>query len=261
MIAGLLIGICVILPGVSGGVIAVILGIYDKIIFAINNFKDNKKGNFIFLFKIFIGLVLGIIISSKILIYFFDKYHTEMSYLFIGLILGSIPLLIKNYYEKTNIKLNYPILLSISIISIILSIVIKKDIVISGDENNVLLLFISGFIFAIGKVIPGVSSSVLLNLIGRYKLYLTIFSNPISYLYNNLLNLIIIIIGFVIGLLLSLKLMSFLLKKYYSITYSIIIGFVIGSVMIMYPYEITFPGILIMIIGFIFSLGIPLMKK
>ena len=259
MIAGLLIGMGMMLPGVSGGVIAVILGIYDKIIFAVNNFKDNKKENILFLLKIFIGIIIGVIISANVLVYFFDKYYIEMSYLFMGLILGTIPLIIKEYNKKCNKKLNYYILICVMLLSFILSLSIKT--INLNDNNSLILLFISGFLFAIGKIIPGLSSSVLLNLVGKYSLYLTVFSNPIEYLKNNIIESIVLFIGFILGVILSIKFISYMLKKYYDLTYSVIIGFVMGSLVVMYPGCITIPGVLIMFIGIVLSLGIPLIKK
>lgn len=257
MIYGLLIGIGIILPGVSGGVIAVILGVYDRILFALNNIKKDKK-EVVFLIKIIIGVVAGSIISANLLKHFFEKYYVEMSYLFIGLILGTIPLLLQNFKEKSNEKINYIILFFTFILSFIFSFLIKDSIV--SSNNSKFLLFISGILFAIGKIVPGVSSSVLLNLIGKYDLYLIIISNPIGYFINNSIDLMIIITGFGIGLIVSLKLISYLLKKYYSITYSLIIGFVIGSISVLYPKCINFPGIMFLLIGIVVSLGIPLIK-
>lgn len=259
MIAGLLIGIGAILPGVSGGVIAVILGVYDKIIFSVSNFKKDKKKNLIFLIKILIGVVIGIIISSNLLKYFFDKYFVEMSYLFIGLIIGTIPMLIKEYNKKSKIRLDYCILIIVTILSAILSYYIKSNLI--DTSNSTVMLIIAGFLFAMGKVIPGLSSSVLLSLIGKYKLFLVILSNPINYVINNTFNFIIILIGFIVGILITIKLVSYLLKNYYSKTYSVILGFVIGSLISLYPNVVTFPGILIMIIGIVLSLGIPLIKR
>jgi len=259
LIAGLLIGIGIILPGVSGGVIAVILGIYDKIIFSINNFFEDKKNNTIFLLKLFVGIILGTILGAKTLVYFFNKYFIEVSYLFIGLILGTIPLLIKDYNKKSSDDINYYILVIVMLLSLFFSLIIKQN--ISYKNNSLISLFISGFLFAIGKVVPGISSSVLLNLVGKYQLYLTIFSNPIDYIINNFIDFLIILFGLLLGIFISLKIMSFLLKKYYSTTYSVIIGFVVGSVVVMYPGTINFPGIVIMLIGLVVSLGIPIIKR
>ncbi|MBQ6282727.1 MAG: DUF368 domain-containing protein [Bacilli bacterium] len=259
MIAGLLIGIGAIMPGVSGGVIAVILGVYDKIIFSLNDFKKDKKKNFMFLFKISIGVLFGIIISSNILVYFFNKYFVEMSYLFIGLILGTIPMFINDYNKKCSNKFNYYLLVIVMLLSIFFSYYIKNNLV--STSNNILLLFISGFLFSVGKIIPGISSSVLLNLIGKYNMFLMVLSNPVEYIINNTFEFIIIFIGFIVGTIITFKLISYLLKKYYSNTYSVILGFVIGSLITLYPNTINFSAILIMLIGIVLSLGIPLIKR
>lgn len=259
MLAGLLIGIGIILPGVSGGVIAVILGVYDKLILSINNFKEDKKNNFIFLLKIFVGIVIGVIISSNVLIYFFNKYFVEMSYLFIGLIIGTIPMLISDYNKKCSIKLNYYLLVVVMLLSTFFSYYIKNNLVNTSD--SILILFMSGFLFSIGKIVPGISSSVLLNLIGKYDMFLEILSNPIEYIIKNTYNSIIILIGFIIGVIITFKLISYLLKYYYSNTYSCVLGFVIGSLIALYPNTINFPGILLMFIGIVLSLGIPLIKR
>lgn len=258
MISGLLIGIGVVLPGVSGGVIALILGVYDKLIFSINNFKEDKKNNLIFLIKIIVGIILGAIISSKMLKYFFSRYFIEMSYLFIGLVLGTIPMLLKDYYKKCSDKINYYVLVVVMLLSAFFSYFIKDNIIISKDST--FILFLAGFLFAIGKIVPGISSSVLLSLIGKYDMFLNIMSNPIEYIYNNFDNFIIVIFGFIVGLLVSLKLISYFLKKYYSLSNSIIFGFVIGSLSALYPNVVTFSGIVIMLIGIVLSLGIPLIK-
>lgn len=259
MLAGLLIGIGAILPGVSGGVIAVILGVYDKIIFSLSNFNLNKRDNLIFLLKIGIGVILGIIIASNILIYFFNKYYVEMNYLFIGLILGTIPMIINDYNKKCSDRFNYYLVVVVILLSAFFSYYIKNSLV--NTDNNTLILFISGFLFSIGKIVPGISSSVLLSLIGKYDMFLVILSNLIEYIMGNTIQFIIIFLGFIIGAIITFKLISYLLGKYYSNTYSIILGFVIGSIVTLYPNTISFLGILIMLIGIILSLGIALIKR
>ena len=121
MLAGLLIGMGIVLPGVSGGVIAVILNVYDKLIFAVNNFSEDKKGNSIFLAKIIVSLIVGAIISANLLTYFFEKYLVEMSYLFIGLVLGTVPMIVDTYKEKCNKPLNYVVLICVMVISVLLT--------------------------------------------------------------------------------------------------------------------------------------------
>ena len=261
MLAGLLIGMGIVLPGVSGGVIAVILNIYDKLIFAVNNFFDNKKENGIFLAKVGVSLIAGAIISANLLTYFFDKYLVEMSYLFIGLVLGTIPMIVDTYKEKCKKPLNYIVLVFVRIGSILLTAFLKGNLFEIGNEDSFLGLFLAGFLFIVGKVVPGLSSSIMLSIIGQYDLLLTAFSNPLDFVSSNFGNFMIILVGLVCGLVISMKLMSYLLKKYYSITYSVIIGFVIGSVVVLYPGVFTFAGLLFFLIGLVVSFGIPLLKK
>lgn len=259
MLAGLLIGMGIVLPGVSGGVIAVILNVYDKIIFSVNNFFENKKENGIFLAKIIVSIIIGAIISANLLTYFFDKYLVEMSYLFIGLVLGTIPLIVKTYKEKSDKQLNYLVIIVVMLLSALLSIFLNGDVI--STEKSFFNLFLSGVLFILGKVVPGLSSSVLLTMIGRYDLLLSVFSNPIEFLTSNFSDFIIILFGILIGFIVSMKIITYLLKKYYSLTYSVIIGFVIGSVVSLYPNEVSFLGIMFFLIGLILSFAIPFLKK
>lgn len=261
MLAGLLIGMGIVLPGVSGGVIAVILNVYDKLIFAVNNFSKNKKDNSIFLTKMVVSLIIGAIISANLLTYFFEKYLVEMSYLFIGLVLGTVPMIVSTYKEKCDKPLNYGVLVCVMVISVLLTTFLKGNLFEIGNENSFLGLFLAGFLFIVGKIVPGLSSSIMLSIIGQYDLLLTAFSNPISFIETNFGNFIIIVIGLVCGFVISMKAMSYFLKKYYSITYSVIIGFVIGSVVVLYPGVFSFVGLLLFLIGLVTSFGIPLLKK
>ena len=103
-LSGILIGTCMILPGVSGSVVAIMLGIYEEVIFLLNS----KETNILKIKKVFpltVGILIGVFIFGKILLVFYDKYTYYMLYVFIGLILGSVPILISEIEEK-NEKLN-----------------------------------------------------------------------------------------------------------------------------------------------------------
>ena len=126
IIYGLIIGIGFIIPGVSGGVLATILGIYDDAINRLNNFKKNIKDNLLYLGNLFIGLVLGIILFSKIILYFFNNNIYSISYIFIGLILGSIPYLIKDVKYKCNQNINLVVFIITFIIGVLLFLVEKN---------------------------------------------------------------------------------------------------------------------------------------
>jgi putative membrane protein len=259
MLAGLLIGMGMILPGVSGGVLAVILNVYEKTIYSINNFSSNKKENIKFLLPLFIGMLAGCVISAKILKYAFEMYYTESCYIFMGLILGCIPFLIKDVKKKDKKGVNYIVLLITFILSLTATILTKNNLDFSAQVDNGIMsifrLFLTGFLFISGKVVPGISSSFMLITIGMYPYFLNLLSNPIAIFESSskIIELIPIIIGALVGAVFFIKLMAILLKKHYAITYSVIIGFVLGSIITMYPNEITIIGIALFILGFVLS--------
>ena len=111
LLSGIIVGAGAILPGISGSVLAIILGLYDFILLILNSNKTiiNKIKE---LYPILLGIIIGIIIFGKLLLYFFNDYEILFRYIFIGLILGSIPALnkeVKNNNEKNSYKIFYNI--------------------------------------------------------------------------------------------------------------------------------------------------------
>ena len=143
MIAGFIIGAFAVLPGVSGGVVAVLLGVYQKIIEAFNNFKCDKKNNVVFLTKTAVGVLIGVVLSSKILLKAFNLYYGGLCYLFIGLILGTIPYFIKDCNKDGKFELNYITIFISLAISLIISIYFKNRFIYS-ISNNFMSLLLSG---------------------------------------------------------------------------------------------------------------------
>lgn len=259
MIAGFIIGVFAVLPGVSGGVVAVLLGVYQKIIEAFSNFKSDKKNNIVFLTKIAVGVLIGVVLSSKILLKAFNFYYDELCYLFIGLILGTIPHFIKDCKNNGKFELNYITILISLAISLIISIYFKSRF-IYNVSNDYISLLLSGVLFAFGKIIPGISSSVLLNMIGKYEYYLELFSSPISFINSNFISCILIGFGILLGIILSIKICSYMLKNHYSLMYNLILGFILASLVIMYPNSISIIEILCLIFGFLLSFAMVRLK-
>ena len=260
---GILIGTAMIIPGVSGAVIAVIFGVYDKLIASLTNlFKDFKK-NMLFLSVLGSGILVGAVWFSNIMMFLYEKCEVATKLSFIGLILGGVPFLIgevrKNKEEKINIKILFITLL----FSLTLWYFSKNLINLTINFNNsskvinFLLLFLSGFIYSVGKVIPGISSSFLLIIIGMYEFVLSVMANPVNALITSFDKILPFILGLVFGVIVLLKLMNFLLDKKFGLTYSIIIGFVIGSIPALIPkfsFNLEFiTGIIVMIVSFVLS--------
>lgn len=222
----LLIGICAVLPGVSGSLIMISLGIYDKLIEIINDhkIKDNK----LFLLYLLVGILIGMYSASFLLIYMF-KYKAILYYIFIGIILSEVPFIVKKIHIKGRIKL-VPLVLSF-IFSILLDSLNKQN---ALSSYSFFRYFIGGILFSFGKVFPGISSSFFLLCLGIYDKIIILVINPF-YLFKYLYLYIPFLIGAVLGLIIFLKLLSYLMKKYYEIIYSIILGLLFSSTIILFP--------------------------
>ena len=229
VVYGILIGAGAILPGISSGVLCVALGIYERLIHSIIGFFSDVKGNFIFLFPIGLGTFIGIFLFGNVLKFVYSRYGILVSFFFLGLILGSIPKIIKGSGIK-KFKLSYALSFGISFLFGIVMIVVERFHVLSTYfSSSYSSLIFTGFAMSFGVIIPGVSSTVILMLLGKYSTYL----NAVSSL--NFSILLPIGIGLIIGSFLLLFLIKYLFKFYKSITYTTIIGFMLGSFPVMLP--------------------------
>ena len=228
---GIAIGSGAILPGISSGVFCVIFGIYEKLIDSILNFFKFPKKNFKFLLPIFIGMFIGVFIFSNLINYFLIKFPIQTKSIFIGLILGSIPSLFKEVNKNYKFKLKYLLFTLISFILGILSVFLESNIStnIASVNFNFLYLLLSGFLMSIGVIVPGVSSTVILMLMGVYSSYIS----SISSLYFPIL--IPLGIGLLLGSIIFMNITNFLLKKFYIQTFYTIIGFTLGSIFVLFP--------------------------
>lgn len=264
---GILIGTAMIVPGVSGGVIAVIFGVYNKMIYALTNlFKDFKK-SFSFLFVLGMGILIGAVWFSNVMMFLYEKHEVITKLAFIGLILGGVPFLfkeVKRCGEKDESgKINYIVLVLTFIFCLVLLVLSKNVFKIDLDAktNSFLIanlnLFLAGVIYSVGKVVPGVSGSFLLITIGMYEYVLSVMAHPITFGLRQVNKLIPFVIGLVFGVVVLLKVMNRLLKRKFSLIYSIIIGFVLGSVPALIPNTFSFSelifGVIISIICFVLS--------
>ena len=238
---GILIGTAMIIPGVSGSVIAVIFGVYDKSITALTNLFKNFKKNIIYLFILGSGILTGAIWFSNVMMFLYEKHEIITKFSFIGLILGGIPFLINEIKKKKTEKINVKMFLITLLFSLVLWYLSKNLINLTININNsskilnFFLIFLSGFIYSVGKVIPGISGSFLLILIGMYEFVLSIMANPISVVVTSFDKILPFILGLIFGVIVLIKLMKYLLDKKFGLTYSIIIGFVIGSIPALIP--------------------------
>ncbi len=249
---GILIGSGAILPGISSGVLCVIFGIYDKIIESVLGIFSNFKKNFLYLLPFALGGFTGILLFGNILKFLFFNYPMQSKYSFIGLILGSVPVLIKSINSKNRFRLHYflytfiafgigflAVLLENYISSNILSSNISiSNLIDSHSSISIIFLIIAGFFMSIGIVVPGVSSTLILMCFGVYDIYLTAIANMDVYI------LIPLGIGILIGGIIFLNLIKYLMNKFYMQTFYSIIGFTLGSILVLYvPLSFDITGI------------------
>ena len=132
---GIAIGSGAILPGISSGVFCVIFGIYEKLLDSILNFFSDIKNNFKFLFPIIIGTALGMILFGNILNYCLYQFPIQTKSIFIGLILGSIPALLKEVNKKQKFQPYYWLFFLLSLFIGISCILFEKTLAIQSLEN------------------------------------------------------------------------------------------------------------------------------
>lgn len=229
LINGLCLGASNIIPGVSGGTVAVILGIYEKLLESIGGLRKDFKSNFGFLAQIGIGAIVGIVAFSGVISFLLEKYTLGINYLFIGFVLGGVGMIIDKI-EKKKMSLSKVIGFIIGVfmvlgISLIGSSIQEKTVVIDAANQGVsyLSLMFAGFMTAFTMILPGISGSLTLVMLGLYDDFVTAIATfNIPYLMAGA-------IGGIIGLFVTVKLISYLLKHYNDITYSAILGLVIGS--------------------------------
>lgn len=255
-IKGIAMGIALLVPGVSGGTMAIILGVYDKMIHSISailKFK-NLKDNIIFLCTIGLGGLIGIVSFSKIMAYGLEHFKFPMIYFFLGAIVGGIPILYKKAKEGNKEK-NDLLYLAIGFI-IILAMSFNTgsivDLASSTGILNFIFLIFAGVIIAVALILPGISTSFMLLVLGLYDITLNAINNlEINYL-------VPIVIGVGIGVIGTTKILENFLTKKPRPTYMLILGFVIGSMIEVFPGIPSSFDILFSIITFI--LGVIIMK-
>ncbi len=235
IIKGIIIGTGKIIPGVSGGMLAITLNVYDKGINAISNFFKDIKNNFFFLLKLGIGIIIAILMISKVINYSLNNYYLPTMFLFIGLIIGGLPSIfheVKNNYHFKNIG----ILLLPIMVTLFLSIMSNSSIMIDVKSPKVIFLFLMGIIDAVTMIIPGISGTAILMMLGYYSIIMNAFSTftNINLLTYNLSILIPFILGLIIGVITLSKMINYLLNKYKISCYFAIIGFSIASILMLF---------------------------
>ena len=247
---GFFIGVSCAVPGVSGGTIAFLMGIYEQFIDALSNITDTKNPKFrerlLLLVEITAGIVLGVFTAFKILAVFFETQEEILRFFFLGLILFSIPGILNKKIQKAGTK---DILFGFSGLIIIWIIGLQnKSFNMLPDLSNIfyiIKLFLVSFISAGAVILPGLSVSFLLLIFGEY-------GNISKFIADtNLFGIFIFVFGTIVGILFLSKIIDSFFKRYKEETISTVVGIIIGSTVRIMPSPITMGNLFFDILFFI----------
>ena len=253
---GFLVGLGKIIPGVSGAMIAISLGIYKKLIDCIIEPLKNIK----YIITIGTGFLIAVSFGSRLIMYFMNKYFFFTMMFFIGLIGGGVPqVLHKSFGKKVDMKCMLVSILTFLII--ILLAILKGESTV--ETINYPFLILIGFIEAFTMIIPGISGTAVLMIIGYYNIVMNFLNNLLNF--SKIVDTIKFSIPFGIGLLIGVyivsKFVKYLMEKHEKIFYSGMLGFVVASILVLFKeafingitFQVYLISSVILVIGFTIS--------
>lgn len=273
IIKGFIMGIANIIPGVSGGTLAMTLGIYEQFISAISHLLSKLKENLKFLIPVVIGMGLAIVTLSRVIDYSYNHFPLPTMLFFVGLVLGGIPMIYSKIRNESKVKISNIVIFLIPFLLVLLMSVIGMFTTGIGEVNlaklNVLeyiMLFFVGMIAAGTMVIPGVSGSLVLMLLGYYYPVLGLIKEITKFqnLGHNLIVALTFGLGIIVGIVVISKIIEFLFNKHEKKFYFGVFGFILASapaiilsgiqeisIIINIPQVIA--AIILLVLGFIIS--------
>ena len=228
---GVIVGGTMLVPGVSGGSMAIILGIYDDLIYSVSSFMKHKRASLMFLILFSLGGALGMFLFSRPILYMIETFPKPTLYFFMGAVLGSVPMI----FRKSELKgfsirgLCYVVAGVVIVMGVSFVPAVGSDSALEADITGMAFLALAGFIAAIALVLPGISVSYLLLILGLYDETMT----AISQMYMPFL--LPLGIGLVLGIILTTKILEKAMTEYPQPTYLMILGFVLGSLGEVFP--------------------------
>ena len=239
---GMLMGVADLVPGISGGTIALITGIYEDLIEALSNINLNifdgdlannlKKKKIDFLLILICGILFSIISFSKFLNYLLVNFNVELRSFFLGMVLFSIILLYRSI-EKIRL-INAPHLI-LFILSIIISFLIFNSPSFDPTITN-LYIFLCGIICSLAMILPGISGAYILIILGTYEFLINKISD-FSTEIGSIASIAVFGLGFSLGVIIFSRVIKYLLKSFKEQTFIILIGLMIGSLPKILPLQ------------------------
>lgn len=220
---GIVVGIGGISPGLSGSVLLVIFGLYQRVVDAIGSIFKNFKKNLLFLLPLFLGMGVGVVLFSKITDFFLEAFEMQTRFLFLGLVVGTLPLFHKEVKKNGFAKKYYLYIAGAAIFGVLL-FVVNGDLFPRVESPSFFQSVLLGVAVAGSALIPGVDSAVILSSFGLYELWVSSVADL------NLTVLIPAALGVGLGVLVISFGMSRLIKRFYTATFSIVFGLFISII-------------------------------
>lgn len=232
---GILIGSGFILPGVSGGALAAVFGVYERIIAFLAHITRDFKANVLYLIPLGLGGVTGVFLFSFVVSFFLGTYETQILWLFVGCIIGTVPALWKQAGKIG--RRNKHIVILVAAFCISLAFLLYGENLFAGRvPQNHITWTLAGALMGLGIMVPGLSPSNFLVYMGMYK----DMADGIKGL--DLMVIIPVAMGAMLSVLLFSKLMDLVLKKAYTAVFHGILGVVFASTVMIIPRDYNYLG-------------------
>jgi len=226
ILCGFCLGISVFAPGISGSIMAIIMGIYDRLLDIASNPFRNFKGNVRFLFPLGLGAALSLVSFILAFSYLFETYEKAVFMLFIGLIVGNLPMVYKEA-RKSRFKWYY-IPGAVAAFAVALTVGILSEGVgetqIAHANTSLIYIALSGVLAGFASLIPGMSVSMILIVMGVYD-YLIAAAKALD-----IITVGVVGVAFVLSMMASSKLIKFVFSKFSGMAHFMVLGFLVGSV-------------------------------
>ncbi|MGC4019144.1 MAG: DUF368 domain-containing protein [Muricomes sp.] len=232
-VKGIFIGSGFILPGVSGGALAAVFGVYERIITFLAHITKNFKENVLYLLPLGLGGVTGVFVFSFVVSFFLGTYETQILWLFVGCIIGTIPTLWKQA-GKNGRQGKHIVILVVSFLIILAFLFYGEELFSGSVPQNFATWMLAGGLIGLGIIVPGLSPSNFLVYMGMYK----DMADSIKEL--NFMIIIPIIIGGILTVLLLSKVMDYIFKKAYTGLFHGILGVVFASTIVIVPRDFNY---------------------
>lgn len=250
VLAGVMFGLANVIPGVSGGTMAVVFGIYERLIGILSDPLRGIKKEWKFLCVFGAGMVGGILAFGKLMNWLLERWPAQSAMFFVGVILGSLPMLFKSsFMSGGKVKISAG-----TAIAFLVGFGVMIPMIAAGNTDEAkaaakasaalgsvnagqaALMLLLGVVASSTMIIPGISGSFVMLLLGVYgKIIAAVAALTSSEIVSAVVMLLPFGIGIVLGLVFCSRLIKFLLKKYPAVTYAAIFGFVTGSIGCVFP--------------------------